>query len=103
MVLAAQALFFCSSRSEPPFELMREGDVEVLTYSTDEPPVLNPYEIVAGTVFGTDQSLETYLFGSAMAAGVADDGTVFIDDNREHKIYRFSPEGKHLASFGRGG
>jgi hypothetical protein len=79
------------------------GNVTYVRYRADRPPRSDLYRAVPATVFGADQSADTYLLVTPMILGVDPVGTVLIGDARAGAVHRFDPSGTHLGSFGRRG
>ncbi|MFC1529144.1 hypothetical protein ACFL6R_00325 [Gemmatimonadota bacterium] len=99
------ALGSCS-RSEDPFWTIEHQDgVDIRRYHSVDPPRIDPCEPGEVTVFGHDQSADTYFLRYAVPLLVLPDGNLLISggENESGLIHRFSSEGYYLSSFGRMG
>ena len=90
----------CSQDSADLVETTLVDGVRLTRYMSYEPPAVNPYDVVAGPVYGQDQGIDSYLFSSAVPVGVTKGGVVLICDFREMQIHRFELSGMHLGTIG---
>lgn len=95
----------CSRREDSLWSIELRDGIEVRVYHSSYSPALDPYELGESTLFGTDQSADTYLWRYAAPARVLPDGNLLIADGRSETgmVHRFSPDGRFLNSFGRTG
>lgn len=94
----------CSRNRSAPFEEEYVDGRLIRTYLKDtSPPAINPFSVAEGTVFGDNQSEDTYILSSAGMAGIADDGSVYLADTRQRLIYRFDEKGVLQSTFGQRG
>lgn len=96
-------LIGCSNSEEPLYTEQVVDGVYIRTYQGATPPNYNVFSFEKSTVFGKGQGSGTYLMASASIIGEAVDGSVLVNDAREYRIHRFTPDGVHISSFGREG
>lgn len=72
-------------------------------YTQVIPPQVDPYDVIPSTVFGLGQGADTYFLVRPMWLAEGPDRSLYIYDQAERTIHRFSAAGDHLGAFGRRG
>jgi hypothetical protein len=105
LLLTAFPAFICASCSskEPEYLVESVDGVSVRTYAHDYAPLENPYQVVERFVFGADQGEDTFIMYGGVPSAVSNDGTLYVVDGRDAKVYRFSTKGDLIGSFGKRG
>lgn len=62
-----------------------------------------PVTLVPDPAFGRTMDWSAFLFESTKDIAVADDGTIFMANIREHTIHKFDASGRKVLTFGRRG
>jgi hypothetical protein len=62
-----------------------------------------PLKLVHDPSFGKGVDWGSILFESNKEIAVADDGSIFVVNSRDHNIHKFDPSGKKVITFGRRG
>ena len=107
-ILLPLLLFICQTCSkraniENDHEILVDGRLE-RTYFHDLAPIVNPYHIEAGPIFGEDQSTETYFLQNLSPWWTTDnEGCQYIYDRGEDIFHQFSPNGDYLRHIGKEG
>lgn len=103
-IIAVVSLKACAKDHSAAFEEKYVDGVRIRTYGKDtSPPAINPLSVAKGTVFGADQGENTYILSSVGMAGIADDGSIYLVDRRQRRLFRFHGNGELLGTFGQRG
>jgi len=62
-----------------------------------------PLKLVPDPSFGKGVDWGSFLFETYKNIAVADDGTIFMANSREHTVHKFDPSGRKVLTFGRKG
>jgi len=62
-----------------------------------------PIKLSPDRSFGKDVDWGSILFDSNKDIAVADDGSIFVINSRDHNIHKFDPSGKKVLTFGKRG
>ncbi len=93
----------CSRGAADPYTERVVDGVLVRTYEADTPPIVAPYEVVPATTFGLGQGADSYILVRPERLAEGPDGILYIYDQAERTIHRFSATGEHIGAFGRRG
>jgi len=88
-----------AAHAGPSTTRVTAGDTSVVRTAGEAARYTTAEEVRIGAIEGAD----AYTFGEVSDVAVGDDGRIFVLDGQALEVRVFSPDGRHLSSFGRAG